>query len=81
MKHEVLQSFLIDVRDRGSARIEKKKLAWMLGRLNLNQSAYQLLLDEWHQIAWPEQLLLGFEGGTADFTFVTQMPTPVKEWT
>lgn len=79
MKHEILQLFLIDVRDKGSARIDRRKLAWMLGRTNLNASAYQLLLEEWGQIGGEPSDLLGFQSGD-ELTFSARPASAVTGW-
>jgi len=78
--HDALQAFLIDVRDLGSALVHKRKLVWMLGRENLNASAYQLLLDEWKLIAGKNAPLRGFQRD-GNFTFVMQEPEDVETWT
>lgn len=62
MANQVLQALLVDVRDQGGACIPKKKLLFFLGRANANSSAWQLLLDEWEEVA-PSQKLFGFEWG------------------
>jgi hypothetical protein len=79
MKHEALQSFLLDVRDKGSARIDRRKLAWLLGRSNLNASAFQLLLEEWEQIGGEKQKLRGLQWGD-DYTLTTHEATKVADW-
>lgn len=60
MANQVLQALLVDVRDQGSVCIPKKKLLFFLGRANANSSAWQLLLDEWEEVA-PSQKLFGSE--------------------
>ena len=80
MKHEVLQAMLVDVRDMGSARVDRRKLAWMLGRINLNASAFQLLNEEWALVAPSGPQLLAFEWAD-QFTLQTKMPDLVRSWT
>lgn len=48
--NEHLQAFLVDVRDQGSARVSRGKLAWMLNRQNVNETAFRLIQQEWEQI-------------------------------
>ncbi len=79
MKNEVLQSFLLDVRDKGSARVDRRKLAWMVGRINLNASAFQLLLEEWEQIGGNRNELRGFQWGD-EYTLMAGQPSNVSEW-
>lgn len=76
MEIAMLHSFLIDVRDAGSARIDRRKLAWMLGRTNLNASAWQLLLEEWEEIVSTPTTLRGFRIGEK-FTFLAHEGEPV----
>jgi hypothetical protein len=80
MELSMLRSFLIDVRDMGSARIDRRKLAWMLGRTNLNASAWQLLIEEWEEIITTETTIRGFRIGD-EYTFLTTNGEPVTEWT
>jgi hypothetical protein len=79
MKHEVLQSFLLDVRHMGSAHVDKRKLAWMVGRVNLNASAFQLLLDEWEQIGEDRNKLYGFAWGD-EYTLSVSPVEAVSNW-
>jgi hypothetical protein len=80
MKHEILQAFLVDVRDKGSARIDRRKLAWMLGRINLNAGAFLLLLEEWEQIGGERKRLRGFQWGD-DYTLIAGDVANVTDWT
>ena len=61
MKSELLHSLLIDVRDQGSVRIDKKKLMWMLGRFNESKTVWIGLIEEWQEIAGKKAPLFGFE--------------------
>lgn len=61
MKTDLVQSLLIDVRERGAANIEKRKLLWMLGRSNDTVSAWRDLLREWKEVCSGE--LYGHEWG------------------
>ena len=63
MKQDFLHSLLIDVRDRGSVCIEKRKLLWMMGRTNESAGAWEMLLGEWGEVGGQKQDLHGFEWG------------------
>lgn len=80
MELSMLRSFLIDVRDMGSGRIDRRKLAWMLGRTNLNASAWQLFIEEWEEICTSTTTIRGFRIGD-DYTFITTDGEPVTAWT
>lgn len=79
MKHDLLQAFLIEVRDQGSNRTDRRKLDWMLGRQNLNASAYELLLNEWEQLGSDRKLLRGFQYGDY-LTFTVANVEPIISW-
>ena len=79
MKHDLLQAFLIEVRDQGSNRTDRRKLAWMLGRQNLNASAYELLLGEWEQLGEDRKTLRGFQHGDS-LTFTIANSEAVVGW-
>lgn len=59
MKRDVLQALLHDVRLTGSAQVQKKKLLWMLDRVNESASAWALLLEEWVEIGGERNELYG----------------------
>jgi dienelactone hydrolase len=63
MKTDLLHSILMDVRDKGSTCIEKRKLLWMLDRQNESASAWAKLLEEWAEVGGEKDALRGFEWG------------------
>ncbi len=82
MKNELLQLFLIDVRDRGSACIEKKKILWMLGRKNDGAGAWSSLLAEWEELGGDKSALHGIEWGPQGASFITvtaMQPANIEE--
>lgn len=79
MKTDILQSLLVQVRWTGSAKIHKRELLWMLGRVNDHASAWSLLLDEWEEIGCASSNLHGIEQG--DFiTLISQESVGVTTW-
>ena len=61
MKIDLLHSMLIDVRDRGSICIEKKKLLWMVGRKNDGHAVWTSVLNEWEELGGIRADLHGVE--------------------
>jgi hypothetical protein len=70
----------MDVRDHGSARLEKRRLLWMLGRSNESPSAWDSLLDEWVEIGGKKSTLHGFQWGPY-ITLTVQAVDKVSGWT
>jgi hypothetical protein len=78
-----LQEILLDVRDRGSVCIEKKKVLWLLGRSNESASAWAALLDEWEEVGGVRGSLSGKEWGpwiTLVVGDVTGLASVKKDW-
>jgi hypothetical protein len=59
VKHDLIQAALQDVKLTGSARLNRKKLLWMIGRQNDSASAWGILLDEWEEIGGDRKALQG----------------------
>jgi hypothetical protein len=80
MKTDLLQAFLMDVRERGCAQVEKRKLLWMLGRSNESKTAWVSLLEEWAEIGGEKDALHGLESGP--YVILTaRQSTKISEWT
>jgi hypothetical protein len=80
VKSEVLHSLLMDVRERGSASVEKRKLMWMLGRTYEGANAWSALLDEWKEVGGSKDTLYGVECGPF-ITLTNGRPANIKgEW-
>ena len=63
VKTDLLQSLLFDVREKGCAQIEKRKLLWMLDRSNESKTAWAGLIEEWVEIGGQKDALHGLEVG------------------
>ena len=59
MKTDLLHAFLIDVRERGAAVIPKRKLLWLLSRVNESPTAWASLVKEWNAEIAPATPLHG----------------------
>lgn len=79
MKTETLHALLMDVRWSGSAKIQKRPLLWMLGRVNDHASAWSLLLDEWEELGFARNELFGHEVGE-HITLIYGRPVAVTSW-
>jgi hypothetical protein len=61
MKRGQLHDMFWDIREQGSARVEKKRLLWWLGRTNDGVGAWNLLLDEWEEFGGDREELHGLD--------------------
>ena len=80
VKQDLIHSVLQDVRLTGSAKVNRRKLLWMMGRQNDNASAWSLLLDEWEEIGGDRKALNGLWEGEAITLLKAKPDSIVKDW-
>lgn len=79
MQTAALHALLTNVRFTGSAKIHKRELLWMLGRVNDNASAWGLLIGEWEEIGCDPTELHGLEHGE-NITLIKDRPVAISRW-
>lgn len=77
----LIQGLLHDVTIYGSVCIHQRKLAWMLGRKNMNASAFELLLDEWNEELNEDRSKLRGLGHGNYYTIMIGEPEQITDWT
>jgi hypothetical protein len=80
VKRELLHSLLADVKITGSAQVTKRKLLWMLDRVNENASAWAIVLDEWEEIGGTRADLKGVAIGENYTLMCGQVDSVTKAW-
>lgn len=80
MKNDPLGLLLLDVKDRGSVAIEKRKILYMLGRKNESVSVWRDLLDAWEELGYERKDLYGFEHNGIITLTISEVDSIQEDW-
>jgi len=80
VKNDPLGLLLLDVKDRGSVAIEKRKILYMLGRKNESASVWRDLLDAWEELGYERKALYGFEHNGIITLTISEVDSIQEDW-